>query len=203
MPTHASNRQKAQNLRCSPCWLFPFPTLTQAANVTADAAHTREDNCACSDNEESPCEESDATEDERACFCRTGDGRNQCAVMYVYNCDPSIIETMKAEKMYPNGRDGSMDDSCNVGTQMKTKRYIEPSKIVCVKPRTRRMGSITGVSLNEWVKQVVRTHHSQQSSMPLPIAGSGKRLRKGAHHLCPHRHRSFRTSFRKLQSRPG
>jgi hypothetical protein len=61
--------------------------------------------------------------------------------MYVYNCDPSIIETMKAEKMYPNGRDRSIDDSCNVGTQMKTKRYMEPSKIVCVKPRTRRMGS--------------------------------------------------------------
>jgi len=41
------------------------------------------------------------------------------------------MDTMKAEKMYPSGRDvESYVVSWRDGTQMKTKRYIEPSKTV-------------------------------------------------------------------------
>jgi hypothetical protein len=51
---------------------------------------------------------------------------------------------MNEEKMYPSGSvvGGSVGEpSCREGTQMKTKRYIEPSKHVCVRPRTRSSGS--------------------------------------------------------------
>ena len=64
--------------------------------------------------------------------------------MAVYRSEPIIIETMKAENMIPNGRVVVLAASCNVGTQTKTKRYIEPSKQVCVSPKTSRRGSREG-----------------------------------------------------------
>ena len=48
----------------------------------------------------------------------------------VYRSEPIIIESMKAENMIPSGRVAVCAASCNVGTQTKTKRYIDPSKQV-------------------------------------------------------------------------
>jgi hypothetical protein len=50
--------------------------------------------------------------------------------MAVYKSEPIIMESMKAENMIPNGRVAECAASCNVGTQTKTKRYIDPSKHV-------------------------------------------------------------------------
>jgi hypothetical protein len=43
--------------------------------------------------------------------------------------EPNIIEIIKAEKMYPNGKD-LPPASCSEGTHRNTKRYIDPSKQV-------------------------------------------------------------------------
>jgi len=51
--------------------------------------------------------------------------------------EPSIMDTMKLEKIYPNGSWSSVR-SRRAGTHKKTKRYIDPSKQVWVKTSVRR-----------------------------------------------------------------
>jgi hypothetical protein len=56
------------------------------------------------------------------------------------------MEIMNEEKMYPRGKGIRGNDfwlSWRDGTHRKTNRYIDPSKHVCVRPRTRRRGSVT------------------------------------------------------------
>lgn len=73
-----------------------------------------------------------------------GGGGGIYEVMALYKSEPSIMEIMNEEKMYPRGRatvGKETDTSCNDGTQTNTKRYIEPSKHVWVKPIANKIGS--------------------------------------------------------------
>lgn len=124
MPTHASKAQNAQNRTRS------LSVRVLSASANALTAHTRLLSLAWSVNDDS---------------CEPSLGGGVYDVMAVYNSEPSIIETIKDEKMYPSGRgtEGEVSESsCNDGTQTKTKRYIEPSKHVCVRPIANKMGSV-------------------------------------------------------------
>lgn len=69
------------------------------------------------------------------------------------------MEIMNEEKMYPRGRAiaGNVGEaSCKEGTQTNTKRYIDPSKQVCVKPIANKMGSASGHRAHQRVSLYTR-----------------------------------------------
>merc|ERR1712150_278463 len=52
--------------------------------------------------------------------------------------DPAMADTMKVEKINPNGRVVSFSDkACRAGVHIKTKMYMEPSKSDEVKPHNK------------------------------------------------------------------
>lgn len=87
MPTHASNRQNAQNrYRAS-------ELQTLIASASAAHVHTSELSFAWSVREESD------------------DDGGRYVVMHVYRSEPSIMLTMNEEKMYPRGNASGPEDS--------------------------------------------------------------------------------------------
>jgi len=88
MPMQISKTQKAQNVICS------FVEATLQANAKAPKAHTALLSLAWRVNGVMTLLE--ACDSERVRWEET---------MKVYSTDPSIIQTMKDEKMYPKGRE--------------------------------------------------------------------------------------------------
>jgi len=124
MPTHASKAQNAQKRTCS------LSERVLSASANALTAQTRLLSLACRVREDS--------------LCCPGEGGGIYDVMAVYRSEPSIMEIMNEEKIYPSGSatvGKEAEASCNDGTQTNTNRYIEPSKHVWVKPITNKMGS--------------------------------------------------------------
>ena len=103
------------------------------ANASALTAHTSDDSLAFRTNGAS-----------LLLSPSTSSARTRAAqpVMLVYSSDPSIMAIMKLEKIYPRGRVDEAALSWSDGTQRNTKRYMDPSKHVWVKPSTRRFGSV-------------------------------------------------------------
>lgn len=125
MPTQASKAQNAQNLTFSSC------ERTLTANVRADTAATQLLSFAWKTSEESPCG-------------RLAFDERLLPASVLYNSDPSIMEIMNEEKMNPRGSavEGyAGETSCSDGTHMKTNRYIDPSKHVCMVPIASSKGS--------------------------------------------------------------
>ena len=70
------------------------------------------------------------------------------------------MEIMNEEKMYPRGKGVIGNDwwhSWRDGTHRKTNRYIDPSKHVCVSPRTRRKGSIQNQKKRQSAERRIET----------------------------------------------
>lgn len=112
MPTQASKAQNAQKRTRS------LSERVLSASANALTALTRLLSLAWRVKEDSLCDPSEGGVYE---------------VMAVYRSEPSIMDIMNEENMYPRGRatvGKEGEASCNDGTQTNTKRYIEPSKHV-------------------------------------------------------------------------
>ena len=173
MPTHASKAQKAQKRTRS------LSERVLSASANALTAQTRLLSLAWRVKEDSLCDPSG--------------GGGMYEVMAVYRSEPSIMQIMKEEKINPRGsatvgKEG--EASCNDGTQTNTKRYIEPSKHVWVKPITNKIGSTMSSPQTLSVYTLITEndiYRCAQFSMLGPVASTGTgRCSRLSYHLCLH-----------------